>query len=422
MSQRGYDPALDGSYENYYTNVNPMMGQSLGLAPIRPRLGIPYGGRSNYRSQLPIKRSPPPDSVNLPQQRFRPDIKFGVAQPNIARMGNRQDLQRIGDLFGRLGGNQQRPIYESGPAELRNQVGDFFNNQNLSSRSPSPVATPAVEPDFTVFDPYGDGGPFDRRFPQPPSRFPQPPRNRFPQPQPPSRFPRPPGRPPGRFPQPSPMPFPSPGRKGQRNRPQPGGYYPQPPSSPNYPGERFPSPGRKGNRSSYHQPRTPFGYGQIQDMSYRFGGAGVPQNIYGFQDPHYSPYQPPSYSPNPYDPGGQPGGPSDDGRVDDGYYQNPPMTGGGGTTTNPGGKGGSMRGSPPFVPPYMTDVPNMQEPIGGGYAGGFNQQIPSGQNPYEQSMGGGFGGGFGGGGGKGMNSGGRTAFPNSDILSSYINR
>ena len=150
MSQRGYDPALDGSYENYYTNVNPMMGQSLGLAPIRPRLGIPYGGRSNYRSQLPIKRSPPPDSVNLPQQRFRPDIKFGVAQPNIARMGNRQDLQRIGDLFGRLGGNQQRPIYESGPAELRNQVGDFFNNQNLSSRSPSPVATPAVEPDFTV--------------------------------------------------------------------------------------------------------------------------------------------------------------------------------------------------------------------------------------------------------------------------------
>jgi hypothetical protein len=37
-------------------------------------------------------------------------------------------------------------------------------------------------------------------------------------------------------------------------------------------------------------------------------------------------------------------------------------------------------------------------------------------------MGGGFGGGFGGGGGKGMNSGGRTAFPNSDILSSYINR
>ena len=90
--------------------------------------------------------------------------------------------------------------------------------------------------------------------------------------------------------------LPSPGRKGQSNRPQPGGYYPQPPSSPNYPGGGFPSPGRKGNNSgyqqqSYQQPRTPFGYGQMLNMSNRFGGSSVPQNTYGFQNPHYQPYK-----------------------------------------------------------------------------------------------------------------------------------
>lgn len=404
MSQRGYDPSLDGSLENYYTNVNPMAGQAFGMpqAP-RPQLGVPYGGRNNYRSQLPVKRSPP--------QRQMPAIE------------PQQNFQRISDLFGSLRGQQglpQFPRQQGGIVAdpMRDRFGPRLPPPNVpitdlnDPRLPFPRSP--QQQDFTVFDPYGDGGAFDRRYPQPPGRFPQPP---------------------SRFPQPSPMPFPSPGRKGQRNRPQPGGYYPQPPSSPNYPGERFPSPGRKGNRSgyqrpSYQQPRTPFGYGRMQNNSYGFGNSGIPQNIYGFQNPHYQPYRPPSYSPTPYDPSQNPimtggagndptaenyydvphdsapdmarnFGPDPEQIIDGGMYrtsdfQDSNMNGiddrdegglGGGTTTNPGGKGGQR-----------TD-----QYTGGGYGGGF-------------------GGGFGGGGGKGMNGGGRTAFPRNDVLSSYMNR
>ena len=124
--------------------------------------------------------------------------------------------------------------------------------------------------------------------------------------QPPIRTPGFPERPPERFPQP--------GRKGQRNMPQPGGYYPQPPSSPTYPGQfpspgrkgnrgnpqqPFPSPGRKGNRGSYQQPQMPFGYGQMTYNPYQFSGYGRPQNMFGFEQPHYQPYQPPQYN-DPY--------------------------------------------------------------------------------------------------------------------------
>ena len=434
MSQRGYDPALDGSLENYYTNVNPMAGQAFGMAQApRPQLGVPYGGRSNYRD-----RFQPTNDVSQYRGRtssgnnLRPSFKIADLFKELGG-GN---LQRsdggfgggLQDLFGRIG-QQTGQMRDQGPPNIyeTNQGPERFER-----RGNNPPQMPQDQKSgFEGLDQAYINRSMQQqmRIGNNPPQMQQ--RGQLPQEQI--------GYSP--YPMPSPMPFPSPGRKGQRNIPQPGGYYPQPPSSPSYPGGGFPSPGRKGNRygyqrPSYQQPRMPYGYGQMQNNSYRFGNSGIPQNIYGFQNPHYQPYQPPSYSPTPYDPGGQPGGPSDDGRVDDGYYQNPPMTGGGGmirtndfqdsnmngiddrdeggfgggTTTNPGGKGGSMNNSIPFVPPYVTNNDFNEQPLGGGYAGGFNQQQPV------------MGGGFGGGGGKGMNGGGRTAFPRSDVLSSYMNR
>mgnify|MGYP003131492218 CR=1 FL=1 len=311
-------------------------------------------------------------------------------------------------------------------------------------------------------------------FPQPPGRFPQPPRNRFPQPQPPSRFPRPPSRfpqPPGRFPQP----FPQPGRKGQRNIPQPGGYYPQPPSSPTYPG-RFPSPGRKGNRGSYQQPQMPFGYGQMQDMSSRFGGYGMPQNIYDFRNPDYQPYQPPVFeapppggptpqpmpqpgpapdypTPMPEPPGPMPGpGPGGPGKGRGG--PSGPIGGPVGPMPSPGGKG---RGgpSPGQLPPLIVENPSGPDArpaipglslgvnvdpggfmpggfmgpdfettatAGGGFMGDPNYYSGPGlTNPIEQQIpnfGDGFGGGMGG--GAKMKMGGQTAYPSQNVLSSYM--
>ena len=240
-------------------------------------------------------------------------------------------------------------------------------------------------------------------------------------------------QPPGRFPQP----FPQPGRKGQRNIPQPGGYYPQPPSSPMYPG-RFPSPGRKGNRGSYQQPQMPFGYGQMRDMSSRFGGYGMPQNIYGFQNPDYQPYQPPVFEAPP------PGGPTPQPMPEPGpapYPEPTPMpgpmpgpggpgkgrgTGGGpsapmGPMPSPGGKGrgGPSPGQFPFVerydgaPEYTTpfvENPALRQPynepdFGAAAAAGLAVGAP---------IGGGMGG------GAKMKMGGQTAYPNQNVLSSYM--
>ena len=319
-------------------------------------------------------------------------------------------------------------------------------------------------------------GRFPQPLPQPPGRFPQPPGNRFPQPQPPGRYP-PPGRfpqPPGRFPQPPgrfPQPFPQPGRKGQRNIPQPGGYYPQPPSSPTYPGQ-FPSPGRKGNRGSYQQPQMPFGYGQMRDMSSRFGGYGMPQNIYGFQNPDYQPYVPPVFEapppggptpqptpqpgPAPYpDPGPMPGpmpgpGPGGPGKGRGGPSRGGPM----GPMPSPGGKGrgGPSPGQFPFVerydgaPEYTT--PFVENPAllgaddlmgpgtimdfgpvsaGGGMdfgpstasAGGGFMGNPDYYSNAGAELGGQFGSGGMGGGAK-MKMGGQTAYPNQNVLSSYM--
>jgi len=372
MSQRGYDSRLDGPLENYR---DPM------------RMGS-YGGRSNYRDRF--------------QPNFQTGDLFGrLGGGNLQRNGGGfgGGLQglfgRIGQQTGQMRGNNPPPIRPQGVADSQPSMG---NNR------PVPRTRPMTQ------GPESMG--LGRR------QNPTPDGNNLPKmPQYGNNLPR----------MPQYMPFPSPGRKGQRNRPQPGGYYPQPPSSPNYPGGGFPSPGRKGSRSgyqrpSYQQPRTPYGYGQMQNNSYRFGNSGIPQNIYGFQDPHYQPYQPP------YNPSGQPGGPPDDGRADSAYsggdvsnygfstgFVGPENDGSGtrgGMTTNPGGKGGSINNSIPFVPPYITDNDPNQQTVDGGYAGGFNQQQPI--------MGGGFGGGFGG--GKGMNGGGRTAFPRNDVLSSYMNR
>ncbi len=104
---------------------------------------------------------------------------------------------------------------------------------------------------------------------------------------------------------PSPFPQRDPWRQNQ-NIPQPGGYYPQPPSSPTYPGSVYPMPGPDDpwriqpvpdiaafpfGGGSYTQPNTPFGYGRTPDMSYRFGGRGRPSNMYGFNNPHYQAYE-----------------------------------------------------------------------------------------------------------------------------------
>ena len=108
----------------------------------------------------------------------------------------------------------------------------------------------------------------------------------------------PPGMPDPFYPPRQPAPrFPSPGRKGQRNAPQPTGYYPQPRSSPIYPSFGFNSPGRKGSpmgMPSYQQPMMPRGYGQTSNLTqfnpYRFSGSSVPSNFQMFQNPHYQPY------------------------------------------------------------------------------------------------------------------------------------
>ena len=177
-----------------------------------------------------------------------------------------------------LRGNRQNQLsYRAPPAPSRRNPSSFLNNLNMGGsyrappapprRNTRPVESNRFQPRGGYQDPiYG----IPRMPPGMPDPF-YPPRQQFPQ-------------------------LPSPGRKGQSNRPQPGGYYPQPPSSPNYPGGGFPSPGRKGNNSgyqqpSYQQPRTPFGYGQTLNMSNRFGGSSVPQNTYGFQNPHYQPYK-----------------------------------------------------------------------------------------------------------------------------------
>ena len=210
--------------------------------------------------------------------------------------------------------------------------------------------------------------------------------------EPPIGIPGFPERPPGRFPQP--------GRKGQRNIPQPGGYYPQPPSSPTYPGQvgipPFPSPGRKGNRGSYQQPQMPSGYGQMTYNPYQFSGYGRPQNMFGFEQPHYQPYQPPQYNepypmpspqpdpmpdPMPGMPGPGLGGPGKGrnpnpgisggpgkGRATPGSYDNMPVPGfpppgGPGKGRSPGGPGKGNAGSvgapaveppPPPAPPVRN--------------------------------------------------------------------
>ena len=361
-------------------------------------------------------------------------------------------------------------------------VPPYMQDQIRRGGGSGPVRPPREE--LRVFDPFGDGGPLQERTQYP--GLPVPPRGGparppigipgFPE-RPPGRFPQPLPQPPGRFPQP----FPQPGRKGQRNIPQPGGYYPQPPSSPTYPGQ-FPSPGRKGNRGSYQQPQMPFGYGQMRDMSSRFGGYGMPQNIYGFQNPDYQPYQPPTFEapppggptpqptpqpgPAPYpDPGPMPGpmpgpGPGGPGK---GRGAGGGPSGPIGPMPSPGGKGRGgpigdfvrdfpmdnlqrYDGTPEYTTPFVEnpallgagdpmgpgtiyanpglftgnptpgsimsdgrDVTN-QFTAGGGFINPMEQQIPN--------FGDGFGGGMGG--GAKMKMGGQTAYPNQNVLSSYM--
>ena len=219
----------------------------------------------------------------------------------------------------------------------------------------------------------------------------------------------------------------------------------------------------------------PFGYGQMRDMSSRFGGYGMPQNIYGFQNPDYQPYQPPVFEapppggptpqptpqpgPAPYpDPGPMPGpGPGGPGKGRGG--PSGPIGGPMGPMPSPGGKGrggpigdvirdfpmdNSQRydGTPEYTTPFVENPSLYDQPdfriMGGQYGGGMAvgpdvmPDAPFG--PPTASVGGGFmgnpdyysnagaelgGGGFGGGGGK-MKMGGQTAYPNQNVLSSYM--
>ena len=199
----------------------------------------------------------------------------------------------------------------------------------------------------------------------------------------------------------------------------------------------------------------PFGYGQMRDMSSRFGGYGMPQNIYGFQNPDYQPYVPPVFeapppggptpqptpqpgpapdypTPMPEPPGPMPGpGPGGPGKGRGGPSRGGPM----GPMPSPGGKG---RGGPspgPFVerydgaPEYTTPFVENPALLGAGdlmgpgtimdfgpvsAGGGMDFGPDYSTTGYELG-----GGGFGGGGGK-MKMGGQTAYPNQNVLSSYM--
>ena len=200
-----------------------------------------------------------------------------------------------------------------------------------------------------------------------------------------------------------PPPFPprDPWRKNQ-NIPQPGGYYPQPPSSPTYPeyvyprqeprtdprGPWMPSPfsprdpwrqnqnipqrgggkggsGKGGRGGSYTQPNVPFGYGRTPDMSYRFGGRGRPSNMYDFNNPHYQAYE--GYQPDQPPPDLPP--PPDQPPPDQPPPDQPPPYGGG------GGKGGSGKGG---RAPGGGQLPGNQLPGGGRGKGAFGGQLPGG--------------------------------------------
>ena len=277
----------------------------------------------------------------------------------------------------------------------------------------------------------------------------------------------PPGMPDPFYPPRQPAPrFPSPGRKGQRNAPQPTGYYPQPRSSPIYPSFGFNSPGRKGSpmgMPSYQQPMMPRGYGQTSNLTqfnpYRFSGSSVPSNFQMFQNPHYQPYNssmfnsgarmtnaPSSASvPSP-----------NDGRIssnDDYSFSNHPdtmytsapttamsappslsnqynQTGFGESFNSPGRKGNTIQNPTVWRPEHTYGIPmppSMPDP----FAGASEQAdrvaaayMPS-LNQSQPSMG--FGGSFNSlnnypSQGKGMMGGGQTAFPNKNVLSSYTNQ
>ena len=92
------------------------------------------------------------------------------------------------------------------------------------------------------------------------------------------------------------------GRMGYRSPPQYGGYRP-PPRPPVYGQQRFPFPYGQpripGRNTQFNMPFMPQSYGRMNPYAGQFGGYGVPSNVFGFGQPHYQPYAPPTYAPPP---------------------------------------------------------------------------------------------------------------------------
>ena len=92
------------------------------------------------------------------------------------------------------------------------------------------------------------------------------------------------------------------GRMGYRSPPQYGGYRP-PPRPPVYGQQRFPfpygQPRTPGRNTQFNMPFMPQSYGRMNPYAGQFGGYGVPSNVFGFGQPHYQPYAPPTYAPSP---------------------------------------------------------------------------------------------------------------------------